>query len=288
MPRRILALASLVLLALFPLCAREQKLGDDVPSTSNAAPAPAPAESTDAPPEMPKMKMNASDMRNMAGMNNDGTTHAMLSMEGRQMSMGPHMKMTTLRDLKPGDQEKADQVVAAARKAAEKYTDYKIALADGYKIFLPNIPQPQYHFTNNWYGFEAAFRFNPDHPTSLLYEKTKDGGYNLIGAMYTAPTRYSEDDLNQRVPLSVAQWHQHVNMCRPPKGQEASMLSKNPKFGLNGSISTQEECQAAGGTFMPHVFGWMVHMYPWEKTSDEIWSVERQLQDKPASEGRHH
>ncbi len=55
------------------------------------------------------------------------------------------------------------------------------------------------------------------------------------------------------------------------------MLSKNPKFGLNGSISTRQECEAAGGTFMPHVFGWMVHMYPWEKTPDEIWSVERQM-----------
>jgi hypothetical protein len=28
----------------------------------------------------------------------------------------------------------------------------------------------------------------------------------------------------------------------------------------------------------------MVHMYPWEKTPDEIWSVERQLKDKPGSE----
>ena len=55
------------------------------------------------------------------------------------------------------------------------------------------------------------------------------------------------------------------------------MLGKNAKFGLQGSISTQQECEAAGGTFMPHVFGWMVHVYPWEKTPDEIWSVERQL-----------
>jgi len=38
---------------------------------------------------------------------------------------------------------------------------------------------------------------------------------------------------------------------------------------------------------MPHVFGWMVHMYPWEKTPDEIWSVERQI-DKPGSDHAHH
>jgi hypothetical protein len=29
-------------------------------------------------------------------------------------------------------------------------------------------------------------------------------------------------------------------------------------------------------------------MYPWEKTPDEIWSVERQLKDKPDLEHEHH
>jgi hypothetical protein len=66
------------------------------------------------------------------------------------------------------------------------------------------------------------------------------------------------------------------------------MLGKKPRFGLNGSISTQEACDQAGGTFMPHIFGWMVHMYPWEKTPDAIWSVERQLKDKPVAEHEHH
>jgi hypothetical protein len=31
----------------------------------------------------------------------------------------------------------------------------------------------------------------------------------------------------------------------------------------------------------------MVHMYPWEKTPDEIWSVERQLKDKAGPEHEH-
>jgi hypothetical protein len=86
----------------------------------------------------------------------------------------------------------------------------------------------------------------------------------------------------------MTQWHQHVNLCKPPQGREIEALGKNAKFGLNGSITTEEACEAAGGTFMPHVFGWMVHMYPWEKTPDEIWSVERQLKDKPGSEHHDH
>jgi hypothetical protein len=110
---------------------------------------------------------------------------AMHSMEGRHMDMGPHMKMTTLRAAKPGDREKADQVAQAARAVAEKYQDYKVALADGYKIFLPKLPQKQYHFTHYWYTFQARKHFDPSHPTSLLYEKHGDD-YKLIGVMYTA------------------------------------------------------------------------------------------------------
>jgi hypothetical protein len=273
MPRRILALASLILFTLLPLGAQEQNSPDDISNTNNAAPAPSPALSADSPPEMPKM--NASDMRNMAGMNNDGTAHAMLSMEGRQMSMGPHMKMTTLRDLKPGDQEKADQVVAAARKAAEKYTDYKIALAEGYKIFLPNLPQKQYHFTNYRYAFEAAVSFNAEHPTSLLYEKHGDD-YKLIGVMYTAPKNANWNELDQRIPLSFAQWHAHINMCLPPTDRKNEAWGPNAKFGLMGSITTKSDCDAAGGKFMPQIFGWMVHVYPFEQKAEDIWSVERQ------------
>jgi len=201
--------------------------------------------------------------------------------------MVSHMHMSNLRDPQPGDAEKAQKVVDEARVALERYRDSDNALADGYKIFLPNIPQPMYHFTKWQYAVGEAFRFDASKPTSLLYEK-HGSKYRLIGAMYTAPVRFSEGQLNERIPLSVAQWHQHVNLCRPPQGRELEMLSKTSKFGLQGSIATQEECEAAGGTFLPHVFGWMVHMYPWEKTPDDVWSVERQLKDKPGADHHDH
>lgn len=222
-------------------------------------------------------KMSSSDMHEMPGMV-DGSAHAMQSMEGRHMDMGPHMKMTALRDPKPGDQEKAAQIVDSARQAAEKYKDYRVALAAGYKIFLPNLPQKQYHFTNYWYGFEAGTHFNPDHPTSLLYEKHGDD-YTLIGVMYTSPKYSTEDELNSRIPLSIAQWHAHINMCVPPDDRKKELWGANPKFGLHGSIVTKDACDAEGGKFLPQIFGWMVHVYPFEQKPEDIWSVERQHQD---------
>ena len=106
-------------------------------------------------------------------------------------------------------------------------------------------------------------------PDSADKDEQHGDSYKLIGAMYTAPKRYQEDDLDKRVPLSVAQWHEHVNLCQPSKGQEREMLSAHPRFGLNGSITTKEECEAAGGN--------MVHVYPFEKNPKDVWSLERQM-----------
>jgi hypothetical protein len=221
-------------------------------------------------PEMKAMQ----DMHDMPSMN-EGNASAMHSMEGRHMDMGPHMKMTTLRSAEPGDREKADQVAQAARAVAEKYQDYKVALAEGYKIFLPKLPQKQYHFTNYWYAFRARQHFDPSHPTSLLYEKHGDD-YKLIGVMYTAAKDASEDELNERIPLSIAQWHAHVNLCLPPRDKRQEAIPPNAKYGLAGSIATKDACEAAGGKFFPQVFGWMVHVYPFEQKPGDIWSVERQ------------
>jgi hypothetical protein len=188
--------------------------------------------------------------------------------------MMAHMHMTTLRPMQAGDQEKADAIVADAKQAMEPYRDYHKALADGYRIFAPNVKQPQYHFTNYANGREANWHFDPLKPTSLLYRKDADGGYTLVGAMYTDRVTASEDELNERIPLSIARWHQHVNFCKAPLGHWSEYLGPNAKFGLMGSINTKEACDAAGGVFIPHVFGWMVHVYPYETDPAKIWSID--------------
>jgi len=271
---RIVVLISLFLLA-------GMTWGQQQPAESSATPS--------GQQSMPGMDMPGHDMSNMdmkdmpmsadkdKDNDIDASAHAMHSMEGH-MDMGPHMKMTALRLPRPGDAARAEQVVETARKASEKYLDYNVALADGYKIFHPEIPQKMYHFTNYGYAMEAAFRFTPEHPTSLLYEKHGDD-YKLIGVMYTAPKRLGEDQLDERVPLSVAQWHEHVNFCAPPPDHRKDMLAPHPQFGLKGSIITQEACDAAGGTFHPVIFNWMVHVYPFEKDQASIWSVNRQHGD---------
>ena len=192
--------------------------------------------------------------------------------------MGGHMTMTDLRPMQPGDKARADAIVAAARAFAGQYTDYRKALADGYSIYRPDVKQNVYHFTNRANAPEATIHFDPAHPMSLLYERvraTKRGGppqYKLVGVMYSAPYGSSAEELNRRVPLSIARWHLHTNLCLSPTGKRDEVGVPGGKFGLLGSIVTAEECQAAGGRFLPHIFDWMVHVYPYETDPAKIWA----------------
>jgi hypothetical protein len=76
MSKTILAAAALAVFAMSPLWGQQQDPNSDMSNLS------------------------ASEMHDMPGMGNDGSAHAMQSMEGHHMDMGPHMKMTTLRDLR--------------------------------------------------------------------------------------------------------------------------------------------------------------------------------------------
>ena len=196
------------------------------------------------------------------------------AMSGELMPMA-HMTMTKLAPMRAGDAARAAAIADTLRGAIEKYRDYHVALDEGFTIFLAKVPQKVYHFTSKPNALAAIFTFNPSRPTSLLYRKTTDG-YELVGAMYTAPKRFTPEELNERVPLSVAEWHMHTNLCLPPMGQEQAMLPAGnvpSRFGLRGTIATEDACRAAGGRFHATVFGWMVHVSPWEKDPRLVWGA---------------
>lgn len=230
------------------------------------------------PPQPASAKPSKDDMAGMhhdhAAMKDDSdekqnegnAVHDMI--HGHHHSNGPHMRMTAPRPRTKADEERAEQIAAELRSGIERYKDYRVALTDGYKIFLPNVPLPEYHFTNYWNGFLEAFSFDPARPTSLLYKRTH-GGYELVGAMYTMPKNATEEQLNARVPLSLASWHLHRNLCMPTRADAGKV--DWTKFGLRGAISTEKACDAAGGRFRPVIFGWMVHIYPFEDSLDKIF-----------------
>jgi hypothetical protein len=230
--------------------------GKDVPQMSGTV-----------PPDPSNMKEG--EMEAMSGA--PEMDHDMHMGHGDMKNMSKHMAYSTLRPETDADKIRAASVLTDLQHALVKYQDYHAAETDGFKPFHPEIKQPVVHYTKNWYGLKAAFTFNPAEPTSLLYQRTPDGGYKLIGAMYTDRKNATEDQLNERVPLSVARWHRHINLCFPPKGTDMKSADWTT-YGFNGSIATKEACDAAGGRFYPQVFGWMVHVYPWEQNAKLVWA----------------
>jgi len=184
------------------------------------------------------------------------------SMEDAMPMGSAHMRMTPARVATAADSARAAGEVKTLHAAIAKYTDYRVAEADGYKPFLPNVRQQVYHFTSRRRALLARVHFDPARPTSLLYRKT-GSGYELVGAMYTAPRNASLDELNARFPLGIEPWHEHTNICLPGLARRDRAFEQRdgkPLFGPRGSITTAQACTAEGGRFFPVIFGWMVHV----------------------------
>ena len=92
------------------------------------------------------------------------------------MKMGNHMQMSLKAKLQPGDEQRAQQIVARARKVVAQYADVNAALRDGFKPFHPTGKMgEEVHYTNYRYNRQEQRRVNYDHPGSILYKRTSTG-----------------------------------------------------------------------------------------------------------------
>ena len=201
-----------------------------------------------------------------------GMDGMMMSMDDSTIATG-HLVLTPHWEEQPGDRERAERLVTEARAALQKYQDLTLAERDGYHRFAPMVKRQRvYHYSNRTNAFKARRTFDPAAPTALLYQPSSDGSLKLIGAMYTAPADLSLEELNQRIPLSIAQWHEHSNLCLPPG---MSRRDTSPPVPLSmkwrgGPLTTEEACTAAGGEFRRGMRAWMVHVNMFEE-GERVW-----------------
>jgi hypothetical protein len=229
----------------------------------------------------PSIAQQDKSMANMPGMSDSSAKNDMGGMTPAEMkAMGPsmeamegHMYITSLRPAQPGDEAKVKDMVVQIRAMMERYKDYKNALADGYVIANPKVEQPQYHFINEANSAASEHHFDPTKPAALLYYKSSSQRYRLEGVMFTMPSDASEDELNARIPLSQVRWHIHENFCAAPADKIKDYQAKHPKFGMFGSINTEAACKAQGGVFYPKIFTWMIHVFPYETTMKDQFSL---------------
>ena len=202
-----------------------------------------------------------------------GAMKGMVVMGQSMAAMTNHMCITPSRPEQPGDKQRAKAVVDQVRAAIEKYKDYKKAIADGFIQANPTVDQPQFHFNNDANAKLADTTFDPARPTSLLYYRTPQQKFKLEGVMYTDRNDATEDELNQRIPISIVRWHKHTNFCAAPANKVKQYFGDRPKFGMFGSIHTKDACDAEGGIFFPVVFSWMIHVFPYENDFKDQFSM---------------
>jgi len=210
----------------------------------------------------------AADDQEMAAPEQHPDEHAAMAAEHAMAGMVSnedlHLRLAAERSRAPGDSARAVEVLAVMRRELAKYRDVHVAEADGFRNIIPAAAAPVQHYTKLRWAFQARNGLDPARPTSLLYERAADGSLTLVGAMFTAPPQTSDVELDARLPLSVARWHQHINWCLPPLADARRRWQETkdgqPVFGPKSPIATAAACEAVGGRFRPRLFGWMVHV----------------------------
>ena len=203
------------------------------------------------------------------------------------MKMGGHMQMSLKGQPQPGDKERAERIVAAARGVVAHYADVKTALRDGYKPFHPTgKPGEEVHYTNYRYNRLEQIQVDYDHPGSILYKREPEG-MKAVGVMYTAPRESTVKRLDEVAPLSIATWHRHVDFCGGPRSAPFNeRFGPQARFGPQGSIHTEEACKESHGLWIPVVFGWMTHVYPNASSPDDVWAgMNMQMEDNTEDGG---
>jgi hypothetical protein len=189
------------------------------------------------------------------------------------MKMGDHMQMSLQGKPQPGDEQRAQRIVAAARSVVAQYSDVNTALRDGYRPFHPTGKLgEEVHYTNYSYHRLEERHINYDRPGSILFKRTPEG-MQAVGVMYTAPPDSTPERLNAAAPLSIATWHRHVDFCGGPRSLPLDeQFGPHAQFGPQGTIHTEEACKDAHGLWIPVVFGWMTHIYPNAKSPKDVWA----------------
>ena len=104
-----------------------------------------------------------------------------------------------------------------------------------------------------------------------------------VGVMYTAKADATPEQLDARLPLSVAVWHRHVHLRLAERRAAQRLGRPGGALRLRRLDRRRSACAAAGGYWIPRVFGWMTHVYPLESDADRIWLGEHMMETRGAT-----
>lgn len=196
-------------------------------------------------------QMQGMDMQQQPG-------HGAPSHSGTAMPAGMHHEPPTGAAVSYAELKDTVTELDAARRGTEKYKDVRLAEADGYRAYGPDVPGMGIHYVRE-HGNDG---FALERPGILLYEKDASvpGGLALVGVSYLFKAAEGSDGqpVNAPFPKGLAKWHRHENICVLP--------DRSTPPGL-----TEEQCAAKGGDFTAQT-QWMVHAWIWKDSPLGVFS----------------
>lgn len=103
----------------------------------------------------------------------------------------------------------ADQLVVDTVASTARFVDFAVAEAEGYIQVTPDGPGPvgAAHFVSPAHVADRDY-LAPERPESLVYLRTREGEFVLIGAMFLAPAGEGP-----RPGGPLTDWHSHPGAC---------------------------------------------------------------------------
>lgn len=154
----------------------------------------------------------------------------------------------------------ANSILATARDATAKYQDVAVARADGYVQVTQVVPGLGAHFVNA--PLLASGRFDPEHPSILLYDQRADGSWEFVGVSWTSPKRFGNDTPPESAFGPLATWHYHTGLCFGARAGSPIV-----------SASDATACRSAGGVWSRET-PWMVHAWIFRASPEGVFSHE--------------
>jgi hypothetical protein len=172
-----------------------------------------------------------------------GASSALRAQADEPVMAHAHMSLTPTRPGTAADTARATRVVHELQTAIAPYETLDAANAAGFRALRDSGTVKDgklLHVGKRMRRAGGQAAFDPKTPQALLYRRAPDGGMRLAGAMYVAPLSATPEDLDAMIPLSVAHWHRHVNVCA---SADRKSFKPFPK------VTTPEGCEAVGGRF---------------------------------------
>jgi hypothetical protein len=113
----------------------------------------------------------------------------------------------------PEQQARAENLIAITLLRLPKYSDYRVAEADGFRS-IGDGPTGFEHFIKTSY-FDDEHILNPDYPESLVYQVGPDGSRKLASVMFMLNPGDTLADVPE-LGGKLTQWHIHDNLCFTP------------------------------------------------------------------------